>query len=238
VNVYLDFLALFGIGGAHPGGLNLTRELLQKEKITTNTRLLDVGCGTGQTAEYIMSKYGCHVTGIDNHPIMINKANKRKVLSGLPITYQIGNIEKLNLHNKYDLIIAESVLSFTDIKLSVSELYRLLEPGGILLAIEMTDVGLKEDEKNYIKDFYGVHEISQETEWIELFERSGFNNVVSTFNYRSLKQTTSNVDDNTGTEFQLSPNIPEEFFKVLEQHEQINSLYKNKLGFRVYRCVK
>jgi hypothetical protein len=29
---YLDFLALFGIGGAHPGGLQLTKEILSQGK--------------------------------------------------------------------------------------------------------------------------------------------------------------------------------------------------------------
>ena len=34
---YLDCLALFGIGGAHPGGLQLTKEILSREKIKEKT---------------------------------------------------------------------------------------------------------------------------------------------------------------------------------------------------------
>ena len=39
---YLDCLALFGIGGAHPGGLLLTKEILSREKINEKTIILDV----------------------------------------------------------------------------------------------------------------------------------------------------------------------------------------------------
>lgn len=50
---YQDALAYFGVSGAHPGGLTLTKFLLEQEKITSHTTLLDGGCGTGQTSAYI-----------------------------------------------------------------------------------------------------------------------------------------------------------------------------------------
>lgn len=52
-------LALLGIGGAHPGGFYLTKQLFDKEKITSETSILDIGCGTGQTSANLYCKYGC-----------------------------------------------------------------------------------------------------------------------------------------------------------------------------------
>ncbi|MCR1834683.1 hypothetical protein NSA56_09745 [Oceanobacillus caeni] len=46
-NRYLDCLALFGVGGAHPGGLPLTKRILSKEEIDEKQSILDAGCGTG-----------------------------------------------------------------------------------------------------------------------------------------------------------------------------------------------
>lgn len=54
-----NMLALLGIGGAHPGGFYLTKQLFDKEKITSETSILDIGCGTGQTSANLYCKYGC-----------------------------------------------------------------------------------------------------------------------------------------------------------------------------------
>ena len=72
-SIYLDFLSKFGVGGAHPGGIGLTKEIFKSERITPATRILDVGCGTGQSAAYLASKYGAIVTGIDINPVMVKK---------------------------------------------------------------------------------------------------------------------------------------------------------------------
>ena len=52
-NRYLDLLAEFGVGGAHPGGFPLTKEVLSSLHLPPSSSVLDIGCGTGQTAEYL-----------------------------------------------------------------------------------------------------------------------------------------------------------------------------------------
>ncbi|WP_256241661.1 class I SAM-dependent methyltransferase [Bacillus sp. V3B] len=74
---YLDCLALLRVGGAHPGGLQLTKHILSREKIDETTKILDVGCGTGQTSAYIAEQYRCYVTSLDCNKIMLDKANQR-----------------------------------------------------------------------------------------------------------------------------------------------------------------
>jgi ubiquinone/menaquinone biosynthesis C-methylase UbiE len=69
-------LTSFGVGGAHPGGLKLTKNILSREYIDQKS-ILDVGCGTGQTSAYIAEKYQCAVTAIDNNTTMLEKAKKR-----------------------------------------------------------------------------------------------------------------------------------------------------------------
>ncbi|MBL5792479.1 class I SAM-dependent methyltransferase [Bacillus sporothermodurans] len=73
---YQDTLAYYGVGGAHPGGLSLTKQIFHNENITHTTKILDAGCGTGQTSAYLAEMYKCDVTALDIHPVMIEKAKK------------------------------------------------------------------------------------------------------------------------------------------------------------------
>lgn len=92
---YLTFLAQFGIGGAHPGGINLSKALFSTENITPGADILDVGCGTGQTAAYLATAYQASVTGIDIHPVMIKKAQKRMQKHVYPSVYCKAQLKKL-----------------------------------------------------------------------------------------------------------------------------------------------
>ncbi|MGV2549691.1 SAM-dependent methyltransferase, partial [Bacillus licheniformis] len=50
---YLEMLSLFGVAGAHPGGLAFSKAVLQKAAPSPDQPILDAGCGTGQTAAYL-----------------------------------------------------------------------------------------------------------------------------------------------------------------------------------------
>lgn len=52
-NTYIDFLAYYGIGSAHPGGFTLTKQLLAQLPFRHGANVLEIGCGTGKTAKDI-----------------------------------------------------------------------------------------------------------------------------------------------------------------------------------------
>src|SRR3954447_6559107 len=138
-SIYLDFLSKFGIGGAHPGGISLTKEILKTEKINKFSHILDVGCGTGQTAAYLAARYGAKVTGMDFNPIMVEKAKNRMITYQLPVKIIQGSIENCHLpDSKYDFIISESVLSFVNKPKALKEIFRLLKVDGRFIANELT----------------------------------------------------------------------------------------------------
>jgi ubiquinone/menaquinone biosynthesis C-methylase UbiE len=231
---YLDCLALFGVGGAHPGGLQLTKSILSKEYIDQEKSILDVGCGTGQTSAYIAEKYQCFVTSLDSNNIMLAKAKKRFLSLNLPINIICGNVEKLPFNDRlFDFILSESVTSFTDVSLTIQEFKRVLKPNGVLLAIEMVlEDSLSKEQFKTIVEFYGVSQLLTKFEWYNLFQKAGFKEI----SIEKFEQQFDENDIDTAADFLLSENIDDKLLKILEKHEYLIRSYNNKLGFYIFRC--
>lgn len=219
---YLDRLAEYGVNSAHPGGLALTRELLRNETITTDMTLLDVGCGTGQTAAYIAEHYPCKVTAADINPLMLEKARKNFTDHGLDIPLVKANVMDLPFRKySFDIILAESVTVFTHIGKTIREYRRVLKPGGLLLDIEATALSpLTKEESD---DFYavlGIEQMPTRDEWRQMFQESGFSDV------RILLTRRMNWVQS------LSPKMN----RIFGEYAKVLFHYRNKFGYGVYRC--
>ncbi|WP_253701722.1 class I SAM-dependent methyltransferase [Bacillus sp. FJAT-27445] len=232
--MYLDFLSKFGIGGAHPGGFNLTKEMLKGEQINASSSILDAGCGTGQTAAYLASHYGANVTGMDISPIMVEKATNRMATYQLPVQIIQGSIENIPLGDGlFDFIISESVLSFVNKQQAVKEVYRLLKSGGRFIANELTinkQPGTIEAEE--IKQFYGFDSLPMESDWSLLLNQAGFEKIAIHRNKQSIYQT------HQMPEFHYSDVIDPKLYEIFNQHFTIMLKYQDILDFRILSCTK
>ncbi|WP_366248122.1 methyltransferase domain-containing protein [Terribacillus aidingensis] len=231
---YLDCLALFGVGGAHPGGLQLTKKILAEEKISSDTILLDVGCGTGQTAAYLAQQFGSSVSALDNNSIMVEKALERFSGLNIPIVAKHGDTENLPYPDKhFDIALSESVLSFTNVTSAIRELKRVLKSNGRLLAIEtVLEQTIPEEERSSIVDFYRFPQLLTEDEWLTAFKKAGFQQVDIT----KYQPTLDQVDEQNAADFSLSESIDDALLEILEKHKEIMQRNKDKLGFRIFRC--
>jgi SAM-dependent methyltransferase len=231
---YLDFLALYGIGGAHPGGILLTKELLFRQDIKEDMKVLDIGCGTGQTAAFIKEMFGSRVSALENHPIMVKKARKRFDSEGVEVELIEASADKMPFKDEeFDLITCESVLSFADRNAVLTEVIRILKPGGLFLAVEMTaemtpDAELKEELTN----FYGIPEILSEDEWKAGVQTAGFRVIEIEKPDFPLLMTEPVI------EFDLSEDISEEIHEMLDRHEDYLQQYIEILGVRIIKCRK
>lgn len=227
---YLNFLAKFGVGGAHPGGINLTKKIFKSENIYKSSRILDVGCGTGQTAAYLASKYGAKVTGIDTNAIMIEKAKKRMKEDRLPVKIIQCSIEQTPLSdNTFDFIISESVLSFVNKPSALKEIYRLLKNGGRFIAIEFTVIQqLETKNEEEIKQFYGFDSFSMKKDWVALLQQAGFQNI----------RIQKNKAISSVPEFQHSKDIEPELYEIMYKHFEMVLEYDGILDYRIYSCTK
>ncbi|MEC1722053.1 class I SAM-dependent methyltransferase [Schinkia azotoformans] len=233
-STYLDFLSKMGVGGAHPGGLNLTKEIFNGEKINSNSHILDVGCGTGQTAAYLAAHYGAKVTAMDINPIMIEKAKSRMKQYQLPVEVIQGSIEDFPLKdNTFDFILSESVLSFVNKPRALKEIFRLLKNGGRFIANELTiNKPLNPSNEKEIKQFYGLDSLLGETDWIALFEQTGFKNI------KVLMQKNSMFQNDSMPEFQYSKYIEPNLYTIMIQHLNILMKYQGILDNRIFLCTK
>ncbi|WP_312471503.1 class I SAM-dependent methyltransferase [Neobacillus sp.] len=231
---YIDFLAKFGVGGAHPGGIPLTKNMLAKENITKNSLILDAGCGTGQTTAYLYQQYNAKVFGLEINPIMVEKAKSRFESLHLPIQLFQGSIEKIPFaDNNFDFILSESVLAFVDKPKALKEFFRVLKPGGRLIANEMTiNKRLSQKEEKEIKNFYALDSLLLEEDWSHLLEVTGFQNIVLKSQSQSMSQ------GNHAQEFNFSNIFEPELFDILNQHGNMVIKYQDYLSYRIITCSK
>ena len=230
-HTYTDLLATFGIGGAHPGGLELTKTILMEENLV-GKKLLEVGCGTGQSSLFIKS-LGIDVTPIDKHPLMIKKANNRFAKESIQLCAQEMDIEDCDFEDcSFDFILSESVLSFTNTSKAILELRRVLKDDGRLVAVEMTKkLSLPSALEESMRKFYGMPAIMTKQEWENRFLESGFSSVsISTYSLMDLEPTEPDINP--------SNDIDESLFEIMHQHEKLTQESQEHIELSIIKAKK
>jgi SAM-dependent methyltransferase len=126
---------LFGANFCQHGFCELTHlnHLVQVTGLRVGLRALDLGCGNGGIAEYIADQSGAHVTGIDLVPDAIRQAWPRAQAKPGLLRFQVMDIARLDFPEAaFDVILAIDTLYFTPLAETLSDLVRLLKPGGCM----------------------------------------------------------------------------------------------------------
>lgn len=134
---YTDFVSLIKEENRPSGGKNTIREIAINSFITSNSKVLEIGCTNGFSSIEINKLINCEVVGIDINKNSIKNANERIIENGLDpkrIHFEYGNAEELNFKdNEFDLIICGNAISFvTDKGKAINELKRVLKPNGFI----------------------------------------------------------------------------------------------------------
>ncbi|WP_455218450.1 class I SAM-dependent methyltransferase [Kaarinaea lacus] len=118
-------------------------EILENWNIAPRQRLLDIGCGSGQTA-IPASRLGHSVTGIDIAENLVEHANEVAKLEGLDASFDVGDAENLPYEdNSFDVVISMIGAMFAPRPDKVvSEIARVLRPGGKLYMANWTPAGM------------------------------------------------------------------------------------------------
>lgn len=115
----------------HPGGLETTRQLAALCGIAAGTAVLDVACGTGESACFLAREYGARVTGIDHADEMLRRAAAKARAQGLAVTFTRAEAAALPFGDgAFDVAICECTLCLLDKARALAEMARVVRPGG------------------------------------------------------------------------------------------------------------
>jgi len=117
-------------------------EFVARTPIRPGTRVLDVACGTGNTA-IPAARVGGVVTGVDIAPNLIEQARRRAAEEGLDIRFQEGDAEELPVGNhEFDVVLTMFGAMFAPRPERVAaELIRVCKPGGLIAMANWTPEG-------------------------------------------------------------------------------------------------
>lgn len=135
-----------------PAVINLAGEVIGR-------RVLDIGCGSGPLAAALVAK-GAAVTGFDSSPAMIDLARQRL---GNEANFHVADLgQPLPFADStFDVVVASLVFHYLqDWSAPLSELWRVLEPGGRVVLSVNHPLIYKMMEP--AADYFAVTEYSEE----------------------------------------------------------------------------
>jgi hypothetical protein len=123
----------------HPGGLGSTRRLLEAADLPVGTRMLDGGCGLGASARLAALEFGLAVDACDVSGAAIGRARALANATGAAIEFVEASVLELPYEDgRFGGVLTECVLSTTSKGAALTELRRVIAPGGALLVTDVT----------------------------------------------------------------------------------------------------
>lgn len=107
-------------------------DLLARLDLKPGDRVLDLGCGSGVTAEYIAERTGAEVTGLDYAVSAIAEAKRRTAGKGSRLTFLQADLNAFELPARaFDAAISiDGLASLADLAGTLSQVVRAIRPGG------------------------------------------------------------------------------------------------------------
>jgi ubiquinone/menaquinone biosynthesis C-methylase UbiE len=139
------------MGCISPGGTELMECAVGGLNLVENSRILEIGCGEGDTLARIAEKYGHECIGIDKSRELLKRAREKHAPRGLRLKFidALADSDALAPESagQFDAIIMECVLSVSgDPKATLGEYAAMLKPGGYALISDLCKRGGRPDE--------------------------------------------------------------------------------------------
>lgn len=130
-----------------PGEFKITKKAMEQWNLPKGAAVLDIGCGLGETVEYLEREYGFKCSGIDFSMARIKEGKERN--PELDIKYGDGEFLDDFTSFSFDGVTMECVLSLINLPdEALHEAYCVLKKGGKLF---LSDLYIKDPDPGFAK---------------------------------------------------------------------------------------
>ncbi len=135
--LYRKFYARQGEEDYDPYGetpLSILLKLKQHLKISSHSRFIDLGCGSGRVAMRMQLLAGCQTSGCDLHPLFIRRAKKLSRLLRIPSSFLCQDMREIPLSSFSAIYLYGTALS-TKVLVSLAKSMEQLPEGARIACI-------------------------------------------------------------------------------------------------------
>lgn len=130
-----------------PGEFRITKNAMERWKLPQGSKVLDIGCGLGETVEFLEKEYGYECSGIDLSMARIKEGKTRN--PDLNIKYGDGEFLDDFTSFSFDGVLMECTLSLINLPdEALHEAYCVLKKGGKLF---LSDLYIKDPDPGFVK---------------------------------------------------------------------------------------
>ncbi|KAK4567517.1 hypothetical protein RGQ29_003338 [Quercus rubra] len=177
----LRYERVFGQGFVSTGGIDTTKEFVQKLELKPGQKVLDVGCGIGGGDFYMAENFNVDVVGIDLSINMVSFALERAIGLNCSVEFEVADCTKKTYpENSFDVIYSrDTILHIQDKPALFRSFYKWLKPGGkVLISDYCKNTGTPSLEfAEYIKQRgYDLHDVKS---YGQMLRDAGFTDVIA-----------------------------------------------------------
>ncbi|CAN8269135.1 unnamed protein product [Cochlearia groenlandica] len=177
----LRYERVFGQGFVSTGGLETTKEFVEKMNLKPGQKVLDVGCGIGGGDFYMAENFDVHVVGIDLSVNMISFALERAIGLKCSVEFEVADCTTKHYpDNSFDVIYSrDTILHIQDKPALFRTFFKWLKPGGKVLISDYckSPKTPSPEFSEYIKQRgYDLHDVQA---YGQMLKDAGFNDVIA-----------------------------------------------------------